>query len=37
MITTRAAVLNEIGGPLEQFEGILTGVPKFRGDAKPLL
>ena len=27
----------EIGGPLEQFEGVLTGVPKFRGDAKPLL
>lgn len=27
----------EIGAPLEQFEGVLTGVPKFRGDAKPLL
>jgi circadian clock protein KaiC len=27
----------EIGGPLQDFEGILTGVPKFLGDAKPLL
>lgn len=27
----------EIGAPLEEFEGVLTGVPKFRGDAKPLL
>jgi circadian clock protein KaiC len=27
----------EIGGPLHDFEGILTGVPKFLGDAKPLL
>lgn len=27
----------EIGAPLEQFEGVLTGVPKFRGDTKPLL
>jgi circadian clock protein KaiC len=27
----------EVGGPLRQFEGILTGVPKFVGDAKPLL
>jgi circadian clock protein KaiC len=25
----------EIGPPLEQFEGVLTGVPKFRGDTKP--
>ena len=23
----------EIGGPLQDFEGILTGVPKFLGDA----
>jgi circadian clock protein KaiC len=27
----------EIGAPLEQFEGVLTGVPKFRGDTTPLL
>jgi circadian clock protein KaiC len=27
----------EIGGPLEQFEGVLSGVPKYRGDTKPLL
>jgi len=27
----------EIGEPLEQFEGVLTGVPRFRGDNKPLL
>ncbi|HJX01422.1 MAG TPA: ATPase domain-containing protein [Terriglobales bacterium] len=27
----------EVGPPLSQFEGILTGVPKFVGDAKPLL
>jgi circadian clock protein KaiC len=27
----------EIGTPLEQFEGVLTGVPKFRGDTTPLL
>jgi circadian clock protein KaiC len=27
----------EIGAPLEQFEGVLSGVPKFRGDTKPLL
>jgi circadian clock protein KaiC len=27
----------EIGAPLNQFEGILTGVPRFLGDAKPLL
>ena len=27
----------EIGEPLEQFEGVLTGVPRFRGDIKPLL
>jgi circadian clock protein KaiC len=27
----------EIGGPLHDFEGILTGVPKFLGDANPLL
>src|ERR1051325_4976214 len=27
----------EIGAPLEQFEGVLTGVPKFRGDNNPLL
>jgi circadian clock protein KaiC len=27
----------EIGAPLEEFEGVLTGVPKFRGDTKPLL
>jgi circadian clock protein KaiC len=27
----------EIGAPLEQFEGVLTGVPRFRGDTKPLL
>jgi circadian clock protein KaiC len=25
----------EIGPPLEQFEGVLTGVPRFRGDTKP--
>ena len=25
----------EIGPTLEQFEGVLTGVPKFRGDTKP--
>ncbi|MBZ5490472.1 MAG: AAA family ATPase [Acidobacteriia bacterium] len=27
----------EIGAPLEEFEGVLTGVPKFRGDTTPLL
>ena len=27
----------EIGPPLNDFEGILTGVPKFIGDLKPLL
>ncbi|MBV9074538.1 MAG: AAA family ATPase [Acidobacteria bacterium] len=27
----------EIGEPLRQFEGILTGVPRFVGDSKPLL
>lgn len=27
----------EIGTPLEQFEGVLTGVPRFRGDKTPLL
>jgi circadian clock protein KaiC len=27
----------EVGEPLRQFEGILTGVPKFVGDSKPLL
>jgi circadian clock protein KaiC len=27
----------EIGESLRQFEGILTGVPKFVGDSKPLL
>jgi circadian clock protein KaiC len=27
----------EVGEPLTQFEGILTGVPKFVGDTKPLL
>jgi circadian clock protein KaiC len=27
----------EIGAPLDQFEGVLSGVPKYRGDAKPLL
>jgi len=27
----------EIGAPLEQFEGVLTGVPRFRGDTEPLL
>jgi circadian clock protein KaiC len=27
----------EVGEPLRQFEGILTGVPKFVGQSKPLL
>jgi circadian clock protein KaiC len=27
----------EIGAPLEEFEGVLTGVPKFRGNTTPLL
>jgi circadian clock protein KaiC len=27
----------EVGEPLRQFEGILTGVPRFVGDSKPLL
>jgi hypothetical protein len=27
----------EIGGPLEKFEGILTGVPRFVGEAKKIL
>jgi circadian clock protein KaiC len=27
----------EIGEPLRQFEGVLTGVPRFVGDSKPLL
>jgi circadian clock protein KaiC len=27
----------EVGEPLKQFEGILTGVPKFIGDGKPVL
>ena len=27
----------EIGGPLQDFEGILTGVPKFLGDANKIL
>jgi circadian clock protein KaiC len=27
----------EIGGPLQEFEGILTGVPKFLGDANKIL
>lgn len=27
----------DVGEPLRQFEGILTGVPKFVGDSKPLL
>jgi circadian clock protein KaiC len=27
----------EVGAPLRQFEGILTGVPTFVGDSKPLL
>lgn len=27
----------EVGAPLRQFEGILTGVPRFVGDSKPLL
>ena len=29
--------LIEIGEPLSDFEGILTGVPRFIGDSKPLL
>lgn len=27
----------EIGEPLRQFRGVLTGVPQFQGDSKPLL
>jgi circadian clock protein KaiC len=27
----------EIGAPLQEFEGILTGIPKFVGASKPLL
>jgi hypothetical protein len=27
----------EIGRPLDQFEGILTGVPRFVGEANDLL
>ena len=27
----------EVGAPLREFEGILTGVPRFVGDSKPLL
>jgi circadian clock protein KaiC len=27
----------EIGPPLHDFEGVLTGVPKFLGSEKPLL
>ena len=27
----------EIGGPLQEFEGILTGVPRFLGDATKIL
>lgn len=27
----------EVGEPLRQFEGILSGVPRFVGDSKPLL
>lgn len=26
-----------LGGPLEEFQGILRGVPTFNGDKKPLL
>jgi len=27
----------KIGPPLTQFQGILTGVPDYRGEASPLL
>lgn len=27
----------EIGEPLRQFQGVLTGVPRYTGDSKPLL
>jgi len=27
----------EIGEPLSQFQGVLTGVPRYMGDSKPLL
>ena len=27
----------QVGKPLREFEGVLTGVPKYRGKAEPLL
>jgi circadian clock protein KaiC len=27
----------EVGAPLQEFEGVLTGVPRFMGESKPLL
>jgi circadian clock protein KaiC len=27
----------EVGDPLQQFQGVLTGVPEYRGEREPLM